>query len=394
MELRDIKRVSLRLSLNPIPSLGLYIHVPFCRVRCPFCPFYVEIHRQQQARSFLDSLKRELCVYSEMIGFHDVPLASVYVGGGTPTTLTTAELRELLAWIQEGFSLTPDVEVSIEVHPGTVTENTLKELRTAGFNRLSLGIQSFDGQELNRLGGRILNQGPHATVTQARSAGFQNISLDLMYGFPGHTLDAWQYSLDKAIALSPEHLSCYAFTVEEGTYFYDEVTKGHVSMPEDGFQLLLEEEAITRLSEFGYERYEVSNFSQVGYECRHNTRYWQGRAYLGVGPSAQSYVDGVRFGNTPNLNVYNQCLEETQLPLEGWDDVPVCRADRENIVFGLRMLNGVVLNNLSEILQTDEEWNRGIQSMQQKGLLKIEDGHLRLTASGIQHADTVAVALL
>ena len=127
MELRDIKRVSSRLSLNPIPSLGLYIHVPFCRVRCPFCPFYVEIHRQQQARSFLDSLKRELCVYSEMIGFHDVPLASVYVGGGTPTTLTTAELRELLAWVQDGFSLTPEVEVSIEAHPGTVTELDKKD---------------------------------------------------------------------------------------------------------------------------------------------------------------------------------------------------------------------------------------------------------------------------
>jgi len=273
MGLGDVRRVSLELSANPIPSLGLYVHVPFCRVRCPFCPFYVEIHRQQQVRPFLDALKRELCFYSEMTVFHNVPLATVYVGGGTPTTLTTTELRELLAWIQDGFSLAPDVEISIEAHPETVSENTLKELRIAGFNRLSLGIQSFDGSELNRLGGRILNQGPHATVVQSRDAGFQNINLDLMYGFPGHILDAWRYSLDKAIASSPEHLSCYAFTIEEGTHVYEEATKGHVSIPEDGLQLLLEGEATTRLSEYGYKRYEVSNFSQVGFECRHNMRY-------------------------------------------------------------------------------------------------------------------------
>ena len=394
MEQKNLSDVGSGLGSALLHSLGLYVHVPFCRVRCPFCPFYVQVHRQRHVRSFLNTLKRELRLYSGLTVFQEVPVTSVYIGGGTPTTLSISELGELLSWIQEGFSLTVDAEMSIEVHPGTVSGHDLKELHTAGFNRVSLGIQSFDGDELKRLGGRIFKEETGVTVADARNAGFQNINLDLMYGWSGHTLGVWQQTLEKAIDSSPEHLSCYSFTVEEGTHFKREISRGLVEMPVEESQLLLEEEAITRLEKSGYERYEVSNFSRTGYMCRHNMRYWQGKAYLGLGPSAQSYVGGVRFGNIANLQSYTQCLQDSHLPIERWEPLSATRVERENVVFGLRTIKGVLLSTLSATLQSDEEWNRGIQWVQQNGLLKVEDGHLRLTTYGFHHADTVAVALL
>ena len=386
--------MALELETRQLPSLGLYVHVPFCRVRCPFCPFYVQVHRERAIRLYLDALKRELHFYAKMPVFQGVPISTVYIGGGTPTTLAIAELQELLGWIRNSFPIMGDTEVSIEAHPGTVSGGGLKDLLSAGVNRLSLGIQSFDTQELKSLGGRILAGEASVMVEEARSAGFQNINLDLMYGFPGHTLQAWQHTLDMAIRSVPEHLSCYAFTVEEGTQVQDDISRGVVPMPDGTFQLRLEEEALQKLAESGYERYEISNFCRPGRACRHNLRYWRGDAYLGLGPSAQSYVGGVRFGNIPDLQSYQRILLERQLPLDTWEPLTEGQIEREEVVFGLRLTKGVPLHGLSVELQVDEGWNRGVQSMREKGFLNIKDGYLRLTPTGIQYADTVAVALL
>ena len=194
----------------------------------------------------------------------------------------------MLTAIRYWFAVEDDAEISIEAHPGTVTPENLGALRQAGFTRLSVGGQSFDQTELRDLGGRNFGRGVGQAITWARSAGFTNISLDLMYGFPGQSMESWQRTLDEAIALSHTHLSCYAYTLEEGSPFHREIMQGKRAVPDQEFQVTLEEGGIERLIAAGFERYEISNYCRPGYACLHNKRYWQVQPYLGLGPSAQS----------------------------------------------------------------------------------------------------------
>ena len=209
-----------------VENLGIYVHVPFCRVRCRFCAFYMEMSREDRVQTFLEGLDHELCLYARDAGLRNIPVHTIYFGGGTPTTLTSQQLIRILNAIRHWFAVEDDAEVSIEVHPGTVTPESLATLRQAGFTRLSVGGQSFDQNELRELGGRVFGGGVRQAISWARSAGFTNISLDLMFGFPGQSIESWQRTLDEAFAVSPTHLSCYAYTLEEGSPFYREVMRG------------------------------------------------------------------------------------------------------------------------------------------------------------------------
>ena len=204
-----------------VVNSGIYIHIPFCRVRCQFCAFYVQTYREEKIKAFLDGLNREIRRYAAEMGFDKILVSSVYFGGGTPTVLSSRQLVQVLDEIRKWFRVTTDAEISVEAHPGTVNTKSLNVLRTQGFNRLSIGAQSFDDQELLQLGGRSVSRTTKTAMESARQAGFDNISLDLMYGFPGQISASWEQTLDSTIGLAPTHLSCYAFTVEEGSLIYD-----------------------------------------------------------------------------------------------------------------------------------------------------------------------------
>ena len=386
----DFKKTLGRM---PVEQLGIYVHVPFCRVRCRFCAFYMEGLREDRVQAFMDGLAHELRLYARDLGLRKMPVHTIYFGGGTPTTLAPRHLARILNDIRYWFAVEEDAEISIEAHPGTVSPDSLGTLRQSGFTRLSVGVQSFDRNELRDLGGRAFGAEVRQTVSWARSAGFTNISLDLMYGFFGQSMESWQRTLDEALSLSPTHLSCYAYTLEDGSPLHREIMQGKGSAPDQEFQVVLEEEAVDRLVAAGFERYEISNYSRAGYECRHNMRYWRVLPYLGLGPSAQSSLGHARFGNVADLEAYADSLKRGTLPLDEVTSLSPDQVDRERMVWGLRMLAGVPVRmkateQKTALLQT-------IRQLGERGLLQVEkQGRVRLTDLGLRFVDTVAVALL
>lgn len=387
---------ALRERLGPpgAGDLGIYIHVPFCRARCRFCALYMERHREDRVQQFLQALDRELRLYACDLGLRESPVHTMYLGGGTPTTLTPPQLVQVLNAVRTWFVVDEDAEVSLEVHPGTVTQDYLDVLRRAGVTRLSVGGQSFDRHELRTLGGRAFGADARQVVRWARSAGFQNISLDLLFGFPGQSVDSWQRTLEDALALSPEHLSCYAYTLEEGSPFHEQALHGNGSEPDPAFQVELEDLAVDSLSARGWQRYEISNYCRPGYACRHNMRYWQVRPWLGLGPSAQSCLNRVRFGNLADVEWYTASLKRGMLPLDEIRCLSSDQVDRERIIWGLRMLSGVAVEPESSTCRRTPSLLQTLYQLREDELVFVEDsGKWRLTDSGIRYADTVALAL-
>ena len=371
---------------------GLYLHIPFCHQRCHFCAFYLEIHQTRAAEEFLSSLLSEVRLYGERHPFGPEPLDSIYFGGGTPTTLTPQQLTTVLSAARDTFGLAQDAEVSVEAHPGSVTSEGLSQLRRAGFTRISFGAESMDQDELHRVGrpGSVLNT--VEAVRAAREAGFIDINLDLMYGLPGQTIESWARSLRHTIALAPTHLSCYALTVEEGTHLQTAIQRGTIAAPDDALQNEMDDLAEEILNRAGYSRYEISNYSRPGFASRHNRLHWTGGHYLGLGPSAQSYIEGRRFGNVSNLAAYNRALRNRTLPVTECEQLT--RADDicERVVFGLRMTDGISLKDTGAMASA--ALTQKVDDLMAEEILERSGERVRLTAGGRRYADSVAVALL
>jgi putative oxygen-independent coproporphyrinogen III oxidase len=374
-------------------TLGLYIHVPFCRSRCHFCAFYLQIYREDRAQDYLTALFREIQLHEEQQTLDDRRLDTVYFGGGTPTALQSLALCEILSCVQAGFGLQPDAEITVEAHPETVTVDGLAQLNRAGFNRISFGVQSLDESELAGMGRVLLPDSTRTAVASAREAGFTNISLDLIFGISGQTLESWQSTLAQAIALNPTHLSCYALTVEEGTRLIVDIRRGDRSNPEAALQNAMEDEAVNQLTAAGFTRYEISNFCRPGYACRHNALYWKDGEYLGLGPSAQSYVSGVRFGNVEDLKGYQDMLARHCLPIAEREQLDPEQRHREALVFGLRLIEGIPIESIhAHTLDADCEVK--IALLLNEGWLEETGGRIKLTAVGRRFADSIAVELL
>lgn len=371
---------------------GLYLHIPFCLQRCHFCAFYLEIHRARAAETFVSSLLTEMQLYGERRYFEGKPLNSIYFGGGTPTTLEPQQLITLLSTAKQVFGLTHDAEVTVEAHPESVTSDGLSQLRDAGFTRISFGAESMDQQELQRVGrqGSVLST--IEVVAAARKASFTDINLDLMYGLPGQTIETWAASLRSASALVPTHLSCYALTIEEGTQLRTAIQRGAVPAPDEILQNEMDDLTEEMLCEAGYHRYEISNYSQPGFASRHNCLHWTGGQYLGLGPSAQSYIEGRRFGNVSNLAEYNQALHNGALPVLESDQLTVSDEIGERMVFGLRLTDGISLAETGAL--SCPELIRKVDDLIADDLLECRGERIRLTPRGRRYADSVAVALL
>jgi oxygen-independent coproporphyrinogen III oxidase len=379
---------------------GLYIHVPFCLSRCDFCAFYLQIYRPDRATAYLDSLEREIRLHAarESLGG---PLDSVYFGGGTPTTLNPDQLRGVVDAVRSSFGFNRNSEVTIEAHPDTVTRRDLDALLESGFNRISFGLQSTHQTELVQVGRQVVLDGLGA-ISQARPAGFSNINVDLMFGLPSQILGSWRETLQRVLSLQPAHVSCYALTVEEKTALH--LALERAARIQDGWmgpqvdvQDAMQDEAVRLLGANGFVRYEISNFALPGYECRHNLLYWTDGDYLGLGPSAQSYLHGVRFGNVEDLTAYNCHLTAGRLPIDESEALSLIQRRREAIVFGLRRTEGVDLNCVQEAMlaaDADHEWNTALDRVFRAGWLEQSADRIRLTESGRRFADAVATELI
>ena len=322
----------------PLDKLGLYIHIPFCRSKCDYCDFYSLAGAEARMDAYQKALLAHLRETAPLV--RDFPVDTVYFGGGTPSFYGEKRLRELLSAIQKAFRLEKNPEITLEANPDSVDLPALRALARTGFNRLSLGMQTLVPRELAAIHRPHTVEQGAAAVMAARQAGIKNLSLDLIYGLPGQTMGTWQYSLEHALALAPEHLSCYGLKVEEGTPLAARVAAGE-ALPDDDTQAELYLWTVRRLRQAGYEQYEISNFAKPGFQSRHNLRYWELRPYLGFGPGAHSDFGGRRYSWVRNLEGYIHGVLEGGELLDSEDFIPQRERGNEYLMLRLRTARGV-----------------------------------------------------
>ena len=373
-------------------TAGIYIHTPFCRVKCMYCDFYSVADKDFEMPSFFDALLKEIKLCET--DTNNWTIDTIFIGGGTPSLTDPRHIEKLIRTLESKFDLSNVTEFTMEANPGEAPAERLKAFYDLGVNRLSMGVQSLEPDLLQFLT-RI--HGPEAvfkTFDGARKAGFDNINCDLIFNIPGQTMDIWKRDLQTIIDLNPEHLSCYSLTVEEGTQLYQYVNRGKVTMPSDdqSADLYLWTQSI--MAKNGYEQYEISNWSKPENECRHNLHYWEIDPYLAFGPSAHGFDGKIRFSNIRNLDGYIKNLGDGKSPRQ--DHYELSDKDRTNemIGFGLRINNGVNLNQIPESFR--EAVNQSIIDNRSKwgGYLVIEDDRIKLTSAGFAFADGIAVDLM
>lgn len=319
-------------------ELGLYIHIPFCRSKCDYCDFYSLAGNEDRMDAYQTALLRH--IGESALAARGYTVDTVYVGGGTPSWYGAERVCALLAAVKKHFHLAKDAEITMEANPDSVDRKSLKKLRKAGVNRLSMGMQSACDRELAAI------HRPHdfaqvaAAVEDARKAGIKNISVDLIYGLPGQTEESWHDSVEKALALEPQHLSCYGLTVEEGTPLARRVAAGE-ELPDDDMQAALYLWTVERLKEAGWHQYEVSNFARAGFRSRHNLRYWLGKPYMGLGAAAHSDFGGCRYSYVSDLEGYIRGVMEGDKLLDSSDLIPERERGSEYLMLRLRTTLGV-----------------------------------------------------
>jgi putative oxygen-independent coproporphyrinogen III oxidase len=318
---------------------GIYVHIPFCLTRCGYCDFNAYAGLEQLKPPYLRAVLDEASLAAE--AWEGVPFVSVFLGGGTPTTIEPADLKALLAHLRDRFDVAGDAEVTIEANPDTVDETTFGQLLSAGYERVSLGAQSFDTRVLARLERVHGPSSVHSAVRAARRAGIRNLNLDLIYGVDGETVDSWERTLRETVALAPDHISAYALTVEPATPLGRQVAAGQRPAPDPDAQAEMFELACDILRDAEYRHYEVSNWARPGFECRHNLGYWERRPYLGLGAGAHSYRDATRWWNTRPPETYVAQVEDGQLPIGGSETLEPSDAFLEEVFLKLRILEGV-----------------------------------------------------
>ena len=368
---------------------GLYIHIPFCLVKCPYCNFYSETNLST-IPDFLNALQKEMKLVRSQSNRYD----TVYIGGGTPSVLNPEQLHRLLNNIRNHFILSPDPEITMEVNPADLDASFLESLKSSGINRLNIGIQSFEQMTLEFLGRRHSSPQAISAIEFSRKAGFENLGLDLIYGVPGQKMKSWMTTLSQALVFAPEHLSCYQLTVENNTPFGVRLQKGEFHLPGEDLQhdFFMKTSAI--LEDAGYIHYEVSNFAKgEKFTSRHNQKYWDHSPYLGLGPAAHSFSGNQRRWNHQSLSSYIADLTAGKLPILGTETLTLEQLRLEALALGLRTSKGVNLKNYAEDYQYDlfSLKRKILARLQEEGLLVIQNGFLRPTRAGLAVADGLAL---
>jgi oxygen-independent coproporphyrinogen-3 oxidase len=391
--------------------LSLYIHIPFCALKCSYCDFNSYASLEELVEPYVDALIAEVDGWS---GFaRERPVPTAFFGGGTPSLLPIDQVERIVSAVRGRFAVEPGAEVTLEANPGTVDLAYLRRLLALGVNRLSLGVQSFHDDELATLDRIHSVAEAEEAYRWAREAGFQRINLDLIYGLPEQPMERWQASLERAIELGPNHLSLYALTVEEGTKLAYDIDHGRAPEPDGDAQAAMYEWSQERMAEAGYGQYEISNWARPGQECRHNLVYWRNGDWLGLGAGAHSHLGGTRFANVYSPKRYVDLVRETtaaDLP-EVTDTASVLKLMRQassveepspelaradTLIMGLRLNEGVSLAEFRRRFgeAAEEDYGPRFAELTELGLLERADGRLRLTERGRLLANEVFTRLL
>lgn len=378
-----------------VKPLAVYLHIPFCRKKCSYCDFLSFPGREHLFQRYLKALVQEIRLPVE----EKPPVATVYIGGGTPTLFSGEDLAWLVREVEEATRLQPAAEITVEANPGTVSVEQLHCLRSAGVNRLSLGAQAGQERLLQLLGRSHTVAQTGETVAAARKAGFLNINLDLIYGLPGQTVAEWKQSLEWAIDLQPEHLSCYCLQLEPGVPLQRLIDTGYYMPPAEEEVVAMYHATRQILAQAGYGQYEIANFARRGYECRHNLSYWQYRDYLGLGLGSHSFIRGERMLNEDDFSLYFSKLTEgarAEKPVASLEKISTTRGMVEMAMLGLRLNQGLNAEDFFHRWQRDLRsfFSPKLEILIEKGFLHWEGKNCRLTTKGMLASNRVLVELM
>ncbi len=371
-------------------NAGLYVHVPFCRSKCPYCDFY-SVTDLSAVQEWYEAVLAEMTFHGDFASAFD----TVYIGGGTPSCLPAGLLPDLLRRIRSALPVSADAEITVEVNPGDVDLDTLVGLREAGFNRVSIGVQSFDDGILSFLGRRHGGRGALHAIDAARRAGFTNLSMDLIYGVPGQSRQLWRRTLETALTFEPEHLSCYELTLERGTPLHRRVEAGQApALPAEEEAYRFFSATSIFLEAHGYLHYEVSNFARGETRIsRHNHKYWDHAPYLGLGPAAHSFRTDRRWWNHRSVDLYMRDIRQGRIPVAGQEELSQEELQTEALYFGFRTRRGIHGPSFRERYGLDVFRQKGaaLRRMRADGLIRLEGETLAPTRRGLAVADRLCL---
>jgi oxygen-independent coproporphyrinogen-3 oxidase len=379
---------------------GVYIHIPFCATRCHYCNFATGGYESEMARRYTAAVREE-------IGRADVssdPMTrrvmrrvdTIYFGGGTPTTLTVGQISSLIEACRREFDVAPDSEITAEANPGSISQNYLEELRSAGVNRLSFGVQSFDDGELRMIGRTHSAEEAREAVRTARDAGFANVSIDLIAGLPEQKMETWRLNLEEAFALAPDHLSVYLLELYNDAPLLHRINRGELRAVDDDLTVAMYFALTDEAERRGFEHYEISNWARPGSESRHNLKYWTGAPYWAFGVSAAGYNGRARWSNTRNIHEYLTKVESGQSPLVERIDLSDDDRQSENLFLRLRLKDGVDLDEHLRRFGVNalERYRDEIERLREAGLVELGENRLKISRAGAVLANEVFAAFV
>lgn len=376
----------MRMEIRNMKELGIYVHIPFCKRKCAYCDFISFSGKARLIEKYVEALKRE--INKCKIGKEDYMVKTIYFGGGTPSFIESKYIVEILEAIKEKFNISKNAEITIEINPGTVTEEKLKDYYEVGINRISFGLQSTNSQLL-KLVGRIHSYSSFLEgYNLARKTGFKNINVDLMIGLPVQTLKDVQKDLSRIIELNPEHVSVYSLIVEEGTRIEEKIKNKELYLPSEKLERKMYWEVKKKLEEAGYIHYEISNFAKAGYESKHNLSCWNQEEYLGFGLAAHSYFNNVRYSNTDDFEEYFDWPENSKIIHERQTDED---RQKEFMLLGLRKIEGVAISDFKNkfIENPIYLYRETLNKLVTQGLIEVDIDSIKLTNRGIDLANLV-----
>jgi oxygen-independent coproporphyrinogen-3 oxidase len=374
---------------------GIYIHIPFCRSRCSYCDFATGLYESELAEHYVQAIIRELTSATDFDG--PTRADTIYFGGGTPSMLSPDQVERILTAVQRRFAIDPAAEVTMEMNPGSVTLDTLREFHSLGINRASFGAQTFDDRELARLGRSHTSAETFRTFDSLRKACFENVSCDLIAGLPGQTMSGWQHNVEVTMSLGPEHLSFYLLEVHSGTPLAEHIKRGLQPVPDDDLAGEMYEWMLGRAESSGYQHYEISNLCRPGFASRHNTKYWTGEPYLGFGCSAHSY-DGKshRWSNERDVAQYVGLVENGHSPVVEDRQLSPEESRAEAVFLGMRLMRGVDIREFRAEYGIDlrDVYQADLNRFHEAGLVEFDGDLIRLTRAGALLSNEVFAAFV
>ena len=372
-------------------ELGIYIHIPFCKQKCFYCDFISFPTQQEQIKTYIECVKREIQQRAKQRKEKEYQVTTIYIGGGTPSYIDATYIEELLQEIRKHYRLGKQVEMTVEVNPGTVTEEKLQKYKEAGVNRISIGLQSTCNERLKQIGRIHTYEDFLATYQLVRKIGIQNCNVDLILGLPMQTIKEIEESIQKIIDLNPEHISTYSLIFEENTILEKKIQTGEYKLPEEEQEREMYWLIKKRLEEVGYLHYEISNFAKKGYESKHNSNCWEQKEYLGFGLAAHSYYCNMRFSNTEVLEEYIKNIENMEAIREIHEIQSKEEKQKEYMLLGLRKIEGVSISKFKQIFIQNPIYlyHTEIEKLVKEELIEVDLDNIRLTKKGIDLANLV-----